>query len=104
MPDIVKYKIYKWNLDKARDYHNLEMSKDLKIFLINVEALSTKRGFEACVNYLKKNKLNFVALDESTTIKNRSAKRTKNILALGKISHKKRILTGSPITKSPFGS
>ena len=102
MPDIVKYKIYKWNLDKSRDYHNLEMSKDLKIFLINVEALSTKRGFEACVNYLKKNKLNFVALDESTTIKNRSAKRTKNILALGKISHKKRILTGSPITKSPL--
>ena len=52
--------------------------------------------------YVKKNKLNFVALDESTTIKNRSAKRTKNILALGKISHKKRILTGSPITKSPL--
>ena len=41
-------------------------------------------------------------MDESTTIKNRQAKRTKNILALGKISHIKRILTGSPITKSPL--
>ena len=54
------------------------------------------------MDYLTRNKLNFVALDESTTIKNRQAKRTKNILALGKISHIKRILTGSPITKSPL--
>ena len=80
----------------------LNNSKTLKIFLINVEALSTKRGFNACVEYLKKNKLNFVTLDESTTIKNRSAKRTKNILGLSKLSHIKRILTGSPITKSPL--
>jgi SNF2 family DNA or RNA helicase len=67
-----------------------------------VEALSTKRGFDACVDYLSKNKLNFVVLDESTTIKNKSAKRTKNILALRKLSHMRRILTGSPITKSPL--
>jgi len=102
MPDVIKYKIFKWNLDKPKDYFKLEESKDLKIFLINVEALSTKRGFEGCVKYLSKNKLNFVALDESTTIKNRSAKRTKNILALQKLSLVRRILTGSPITKSPL--
>ena len=41
-------------------------------------------------------------MDESTTIKNRSAKRTKNILGLRKLSHIRRILTGSPITKSPL--
>jgi SNF2 family DNA or RNA helicase len=102
MPDVLKYKIYKWNLDKPKDYYNLEESKDLKIFLINVEALSTKRGYQACVNYLIKFKENFVVLDESTTIKNKGAKRTKNILSLSKVSHKKRILTGSPITKSPL--
>ena len=102
MPDVLKYKIFKWNIDKPKDYFKLTESKDLKIFLINVEALSTKRGYQACVDYLIKNKLNFVALDESTTIKNRSAKRTKNILGLGKLSHIKRILTGSPITKSPL--
>ena len=102
MPDVLKYKIFKWNIDKPKDYFKLTESKDLKIFLINVEALSTKRGYQACVDYLIKNKLNFVALDESTTIKNRSAKRTKNILSLSKVSHIKRILTGSPITKSPL--
>jgi len=102
MPDVIKYKTYKWNIDKPKDYHALSQFKDLKIFLINVEALSTKRGFDACVDYLRENKLNFVVLDESTTIKNRSAKRTKNILALQRLSHMRRILTGSPITKSPL--
>jgi SNF2 family DNA or RNA helicase len=102
MPEVLKHNIFKWNIDKPKDFHKMNESKDLRIFLINVEALSTKRGFEACADYLKKNKLNFVVLDESTTIKNRSAKRTKNILGLGKLSHIKRILTGSPITKSPL--
>ena len=102
LPDVLKYKIFKWNIDKQKDYYALEQFKDLKIFLINVEALSTKRGYQACVEYLTTNKLNFVALDESTTIKNRSAKRTKNILGLQRLSLVRRILTGSPITKSPL--
>jgi len=102
LPDQLKYKIYKWNLDKPNEYDKLNDYKDLRIFLINVEALSTKRGYQGCVDYLTKNKLNFVVLDESTTIKNRSAKRTKNILGLRQLSHIRRILTGSPITKSPL--
>ena len=40
MPDVLKYKIYKWNIDKSKDYHDLQNFKDLRIFLINVEALS----------------------------------------------------------------
>ena len=102
MPDVLKKSIFKWNIDKPKDYYKLNEFQHLRIFLINVEALSTKRGFEACVDFLTKNKLNFVALDESTTIKNKSAKRTKNILGLRKLSHIRRILTGSPITKSPL--
>ena len=102
MPDAIKYEIYKWNIDKPKNYEKLNKSKHLRIFLINVEALSTKRGVDACKDYLIKNKLNFVVLDESTTIKNKSAKRTKNILELRQLSNKRRILTGSPITKSPL--
>ena len=102
MPDVLKKSIFKWNIDKPKDYYKLNEFQHLRIFLINVEALSTKRGFEACVDYLTRNKLNFVVLDESTTIKNKSAKRTKNILGLRKLSHIRRILTGSPITKSPL--
>jgi len=75
----------------------------LEWFLINVEALSHKSG----VNIISKlinhhgRKMLWI-LDESTTIKNRSAKRTRNICKLGKLVAYKRILTGSPITKSPL--
>ena len=98
LPDEVEYYIYRWNIDKK----NKDKTKLLNIFLINVEALSTKRGFDACINYLSKRPRNMVVLDESTTIKNRTAKRTKNILKLRTLSAIRRILTGSPITKSPL--
>ena len=102
LPKEIQYKIYKWNISKPKEYDSLNKFEHLRIFLINVEALSTSRGFNACKNYLITNTKNFVALDESTTIKNRSAKRTKNILGLRRLSHIRRILTGSPITKSPL--
>ena len=44
MPNAIKYKIYKWNIDKPKEYEKLNKYEHLRIFLINVEALSTKRG------------------------------------------------------------
>ena len=98
LPEEIEYYIYRWNIDKK----NKDKTGLLNIFLINVEALSTRRGFDACVNYLSRRPQNMVVLDESTTIKNRGAKRTKNILKLRTLSAIRRILTGSPITKSPL--
>jgi SNF2 family DNA or RNA helicase len=75
----------------------------IKWFLINVEALSHKSGvavISKLINHHGKRLL--WILDESTTIKNRTAKRTRNICKLGKLVAYKRILTGSPITKSPL--
>ena len=46
IPNEITYKIYKWNIDKPKEYEKLNKYKHLRIFLINVEALSTKRGFE----------------------------------------------------------
>jgi SNF2 family DNA or RNA helicase len=43
-----------------------------------------------------------MAIDESTTIKTPTAKRTKNIIGLGKYAKYRRIMTGSPITKNPL--
>ena len=43
-----------------------------------------------------------MAIDESTTIKNPKAKRTKNILLLSKAAKYRRILTGSPVTRNPL--
>ena len=43
-----------------------------------------------------------LGIDESTTIKNPTAKRTKSILRIGNLASYRRILTGSPVTKSPL--
>ena len=73
----------------------------LQIFIMNVEALSTKKGLDFARQFLNVRRALF-AVDESTTIKNPSAKRTKNILGLSKLAKYRRILTGSPVTKSPL--
>ena len=74
---------------------------DFHILLMNVEALSTKKGVSFAHKFLISHNT-LLAIDESTTIKNPSAKRTKNILALSQLSKYRRILTGSPVTKSPL--
>ena len=43
-----------------------------------------------------------MAIDESTTIKTPTAKRTKNILKLAESAVYRRIMTGSPVTKNPL--
>ena len=68
---------------------------------MNVEAFSTKKGVNFARKFLSCHST-LMAVDESTTIKNPSAKRTKNILGLSKYSKYRRILTGSPVTKSPL--
>jgi len=74
---------------------------DLHVLIMNVEAFSTKKGLDFAAKFLSCHET-LVAIDESTTIKNPSAKRTKNILRLSKLCKYRRILTGSPVTKSPL--
>jgi SNF2 family DNA or RNA helicase len=87
---------------KDKEYQSLfETGHDLHILIMNVEALSTKKGLEFAAKFMRCHET-MIAIDESTTIKNPSAKRTKAILALGKEAKYRRILTGSPVTKSPL--
>jgi SNF2 family DNA or RNA helicase len=74
---------------------------NLHVLVMNVEAFSTKKGLQFALKFLNSHKT-LMAVDESTTIKTPSAKRTKSILALSKSAVYRRILTGSPITKSPL--
>jgi SNF2 family DNA or RNA helicase len=76
-------------------------SFDLHILIMNVEALSTKKGKQFAEKFLSCHKT-LMAIDESTTIKNPGAIRTKTIIDLGRNTKYKRILTGSPVTKSPL--
>ena len=87
---------------KDKEYQLLFKSDlDLHILIMNVEAFSTKKGLEFATKFLNCHN-SLIAVDESTTIKTPTAKRTKAILALGKLAKYRRILTGSPVTKSPL--
>ena len=87
---------------KDKEYQLLfKTGHDLHILIMNVEALSTKKGLAFAAKFMSCHET-MLAIDESTTIKNPSAKRTKSILLLGKQAKYRRILTGSPVTKSPL--
>jgi SNF2 family DNA or RNA helicase len=73
----------------------------LHILVMNVEALSTLKGKKFALSFLNSHS-SMMAIDESTTIKNSSAKRTKNILELSNMAKYRRIMTGSPVTKNPL--
>ena len=78
-----------------------EPEENLHILIMNVEALSTTKGKDFAEKFLDSHNT-LMAIDESTTIKNPNAKRTKNILKLSESAKYKRIMTGSPVTKNPL--
>jgi len=79
----------------------LENEMLLHILVMNVEALSTEKGVNFARKFINSHNT-LMAIDESTTIKTPTARRTKNIIMLGKNAKYKRIMTGSPITKNPL--
>ena len=78
-----------------------EIETALHILVMNVEALSTDKGVKFASKFINSHKA-MMAIDESTTIKTPTARRTKNIIGIGKHAKYKRIMTGSPITKNPL--
>ena len=78
-----------------------EIGTALHILIMNVEALSTDKGIKFAEKFLSCHET-LMAIDESTTIKNPAAKRTKNILSLAQNTKYRRIMTGSPVTKNPL--
>mgnify|MGYP002623043810 FL=1 len=106
LPNHIEHKNVLWKPNITRK-QNLrlkslfETGTDLHILIMNVEAFSTTKGCEFAKKFLDSHKT-LMAVDESTTIKNPDAKRTKNICNLSILSRYRRILTGSPVTKSPL--
>lgn len=79
----------------------MENANCLRVLVVNVESLITK-DCQATIQQFLKTGSCFVVMDESTTIKNPSAKRTKLAISLFRKAAYRRILTGSPITNSPI--
>lgn len=106
MPEHVPYAMACWSpsprkAEKAEMEEMINATDKLRIMIMNIEAFSTEKGLSYARTFLRVTTA-FMAVDESTTIKTPTAKRTKSILKVGREARYRRIATGSPVTKSPL--
>lgn len=108
MPDNIKYKMAYWASPLTKTHKDAireiwRPDENLHIFIMNIEALSTGKAEEVATKFVSAHSgRTLIAIDESTVIKNHKARRTKAAIRVAKQCAYKRILTGSPITKTPL--
>lgn len=74
-----------------------------RILCVNWETLSNKKGFEICLKFINLSPdKSMIVLDESDYMKNPNAKCSQNVMNLKAFATYRRIMTGTPITNSPF--
>ena len=108
MSDDIPHRVIRWvaspNKTQQAEMRSVgEAFEGLTIFVMNVESFSSVKGRTAgewMGRAFGRNGL--IAIDESTTIKNHKAKRTKALMKIASAFKYKRLLTGSPVTKSPM--
>jgi len=106
MPDHIPHEVYVWKASpnkkqKERLIEGVSNRDSLRILLVNVEGFATAKLPKYLAAFIKGSEF-MLAVDESTTIKNPRAKRTKTLVKIGVHAKYKRILTGSPVTNSPM--
>ena len=106
MPDRLDAEVVRWRPNPPAALKKALMSltapaEGFRVLIMNVEALSTKKGQRFLVSVLRASKA-LLAIDESTTIKSPRASRTKALLKLAPLAAYRRILTGFPVTQSPM--
>ncbi len=110
LPDHIQCRTFQWVAPSSRSKEDQQLldqlyqdtrDPSLTLFVMNIEAFSSKPGLEEAEKFLSAYK-SMMAIDESTTIKTPTAKRTKNIISVSRYASYKRIMTGSPVTKSPL--
>ena len=106
MPEHVERRVALWSAAPRKAEQEaldnlFEITEDLKILVMNIEAFSTPRGTKFAQRFLFVHNA-MMAIDESTTIKTPNSKRSKNTEKTGKMAKYRRIMTGSPVTKSPL--
>jgi|TARA_R110002126_G_scaffold73661_4_gene183663 SNF2 family DNA or RNA helicase len=102
----IESEIYVWRAMANKKQKNelmdaIKKRDKLRILLVNIESFATTKAVKYLESFIHRSNF-LLAIDESTTIKNPKAKRTKAIMKFGQNALYKRILTGSPVTKSPL--
>lgn len=80
--------------------HYSHADRPLRVFTFNIDAANTPAGFNSIMEVLKTYRV-FMCVDESTRIKNHAAKRSKRVVELGTFATARRILSGTPMPRSP---
>lgn len=111
MPPDVPYVAAQWvsnpNADEKKRWAQFEKDvfthrgKKLIVLVVNIEALIVDRIFDYLMKFVETFKT-MIAIDESTRIKTISAKRTKAAFKIRKPCPVARIMSGTPIIKSPL--
>ena len=108
MSDDIPHRVIRWvatpNKKQKEEMQSIKDQFDgLTIFVMNVESFSSLKGQKAG-NWMAKarGQKGMIAVDESTTIKNHKAKRSKALMKFAALFKYRRLLTGSPVTKSPM--
>jgi SNF2 family DNA or RNA helicase len=106
MPDHVEHRVALWAATPRKAEQQaldrlFEVSEDLKVLVMNIEAFSTQKGTSFATRFLLSHDA-LMAIDESTTIKSHTSARSKNTEKVGIGARYRRIMTGSPVTKSPM--
>lgn len=104
LPDRIDYSMYIWKEKEPirRVFNPFVKGSDIlrdegrffQIMLMNIEALSTKKGLAYAKSFV--NDRTLVTVDESTTIKGHKAKRSESAIELGRMAGYRRILSGYP--------
>lgn len=72
----------------------------LRVLAVNIDALTTKKGFDFCERFLLSGRA-LIILDESSRIKNPDAARTKALMRLRRYATGARIASGTPVNNAP---
>jgi len=109
MPDWVRWRSAAWSAHQTKKTaHALNSiltgddSTELRVLVMNHEALQTKRGLEFAQRFATSVIKLMIAVDESSGFKNPQAVRTKALFSLKPFSTYRRILDGFAINNGPF--
>ena len=99
-PDL-PYKVAAWSSAPRKEdkkaLKDLETGERcLRILVMNIEAFVSDRALELVFDFVRKYRC-LMLIDEVTTIKSPTAKRTKVAINLGKFAHYRRIASGNPM-------
>lgn len=73
----------------------------MRVLSMNIDAVSTKAGYDFALKFLRCTKA-MIVLDESSRIKNPNAVRTEQLMLLRPHARCVRILSGTPLTNAPM--